>query len=175
MAGPAKRMSAMDARVYEVTWGGETVGWAKDVDPSGLKFLEREKRIGELDDQLVDVEIYGIEGPIKMTLHEVDVDRIRQLMPWAAASGAFPLAPTSPSGYSMYANAKPLILHPKGVSGTASDFQFAHAFPVVTLPKSAGGKNWRELPVEFRIFIDQEALTEVAPTISGHYHGALPT
>jgi hypothetical protein len=173
MAAPAKRMTAMDARSLIPTWKTETLGWTKDVDPSGLELLTRDKIIGELDDIVIDKEIYGVQGVVRMTLHEVDSERMRQLCPWAAATGAFSIAPTT-GAYSMYANAGPLVLHPKGVSGTAQDQAFAKAFPMFKLPKGAGAKVWRELPVDFWVFMDQDALVDAVPTAVAAYVGPLP-
>ncbi len=175
MAAPAKAASNMDARTYEVKWKTVTIGFTKDVDPSGLKPLERDKRIAELNDLLIDKEIYGMEGSIKMVLHEVVQGRIRQLMPWAADdSNPFSINPTSTDGLSMYANAGLLTLHPKGDGGTTNDINILKAFPKTSLPKSAGGKNWREISVEWEIFPDQTALVAGSPTVNYGYIGVAP-
>jgi hypothetical protein len=175
MPAPAKNLATMSARAWEIKWKTETIGWTKDCDPSGIKLLEREKRVGELNDILIDIETYGLEGAIKMTLHEVDAERIRQLMPWAAATGGFQLAPTAVDGDSQYARAGLLTMHPKGDAGVTNDINILKAFPKVSLPKGGGGKVWKELQIEWTFFPDQAALVATTPTIVYGYIGATPT
>lgn len=174
MPAPVKSATNMDAMVYEVIWKAETIGFTKEVDPTGLKLLKREKRIGELNDLLIDEEIYGLEGTIKIVLHEVKEGRIRQLMPWAGSTGAFAINPTVVAGTSKYGLAQILRLHPKGDAGVTNDIALLKTFPNVTLPKNGGGQVWRELLVEFDVFPDQTALTASTPTVVYGYVGEPP-
>lgn len=173
MAAPAKGFTLQRAAPWEVMWGTETVGFTEDVDPSGIVVLEREKRIQELEDMLVDIEAYGMEGVVSMNLNDVGVERLRQMCPWAGSTGAFSLTPPT-AGYSYYNASKLLTLHPRGVSGTASDQTYGHAFPRVKHAKGGGAKNWQKLSVIFVIFADHTALVDTTPTVVGGYAGPTP-
>lgn len=173
MPVPTKGKANTDGFQYEVSWKGDTIGWIKDADPSGLKPRSVEQRIGELNDILIDVHLRGgIDGTVKMTLHEVKAERIRQLMPWAAATGSFPISPSSTS-FSCYDASGELRLHPIGAADTADDLVFLKAFPMISLPKNAGNSQ-RELPAEFLIFPDHTALTDTVSTNSYGYVGDPP-
>lgn len=163
----------MDGLQYSVSWKGTSIGWTKDVDPSDLKPKAYDRKIGELNNVVIDrIRKGGLEGSIKMTLHEVKVDRLRQLMPHAGSTGAFTLAPTA-EVYSEYDNSGPLILHPRTASSTADDITILHAFPIVSLPKNAGDED-REIAVEWNMFPDRTALTAGTPTIVYGYMGPPP-
>lgn len=173
-AATVKDFANLDGFQYEATWKGVSIGWCKDVDPTSIKEKIFERKIGELNNLVIDrIRKGGVEGMPKIVLHEVKVDRIRQLKAWAGSTGAFTISPTA-EYYSEYANSGPLILHPRGVSGTADDITFLKAFPITELPKSAGDDD-RELPTEWAIFPDRAALTDAGgTTIVYGYHGPAP-
>ena len=168
-------LSKIDGAQYAVSWKGVSIGWTKDVDPSGLKPKAYERKIGELNNIVIDrIRKGGLEGAVKTTLHEVNADRLREMMPWAAATGGFALNPSA-EYYSEYANSGILLLHPRTLptATVTDDITILHAFPTVMLPKNAGDDD-REVEIEWNILPDQAALIASPPTIVYGYIGATP-
>lgn len=172
-AATTKDLANLDGFNYEVTWKGTSIGWVKDVDLSGLQPKMFERKIGELNNITIDrVHKGGLEGTLKTTLHEVKVDRIRQLKTWAASTGAFTVSPSA-EYFAEYANAGPLIFHPRGASTTADDVTFLHAYPKTDLPTFAGEED-RVMSVEWNVYPDRTALIATPSTIVYGYHGPAP-
>lgn len=166
----AKDLSEMDIFTFEVFWKGTTLGYIKDVDPSGLSALTKEKKVGNFYDQVIDRVHIGVAGSVKTVLHQVKAATFQALCPWWS-SGPLPLS-AGTIGFSEYANAGILRFHPFGVADltVTDDINYVKAFPVFTPPKAAG--DWRELEVTWNIYPDQTELA--AGNLVTHYFGALP-
>jgi hypothetical protein len=163
-------LAEMDIFTYAVFWKATTVGYIKDVDPSGLSAIVKEKKVGNFYDQVIDRVHVGVTGSVKTVLHQVKAETIKQLCPWWT-TGPIPLAaPTI--GFSEYANAGILRLHPFGVADATvtDDITYLKAFPIFTPPKASG--DWRELEVTWNIYPDQTDLA--AGSLTTHFFGALP-
>jgi len=76
--------------------------------------------------------------------------------------------------YSEYDNAGLLRLHPVGNADATHDLTFTKAFPRVQAARG-DGENWRELTVDWDIFMDQSLLLATTPTIGGAYIGDPPS
>jgi hypothetical protein len=175
MPAPVKALGNMRVITYEAVWKTETIGWLSDVDVSGIQNVVIEQKVGELADVVIDRVHRGVQGTIKTTLHEVITERIRQLMPWAAATGAFAANPTADL-YSEYVAAGPLILHPRHLAAnvTTDDITFVKAFPRLVMPKSMNN-NYATMEVTWNIYMDQTALATTPPTYVAWYRGPAPT
>lgn len=168
---PAENAAQMDLVGYSLSWKTLTLGLVKDADPTGFKLKEAEKKIGKAGDIVVDRVVIGMEGTLKITLHQVNKTVIQQLCPWWT-SGTVPLVPST-RYYSHYANAGALIMHPEnaGVS-TDEDITLVKAFPRLILPKG-DGIAWREVQTEWEIYPDQTQLLTSNLLVYGYY-GAPP-
>jgi hypothetical protein len=166
---PAENTAHMDLTGYEVKWKTLTVGLIKDVDPTGLKPKKKEKKIGKIGDIVIDRVSIGMDGSIKMTLHQVNKTVIQQLCPWWT-SGSVALTPAT-KYHSEYANAGELRLHPLNSGATDEDIVLLKAFPIWGPPKG-DGENWREITVEWNIYPDQTAA--LAGTVVYGYYGDPP-
>jgi hypothetical protein len=175
MAAPTKSLGNMQVVQYAVKWKTETIGWTEDVDPNGLKELTIDKKVGEIGDAVLDRVHVGVQGSIKMVLREVVTERLRQLMPWAAATGSFALRPTT-HVFSEYANAGLLVLHPRHLADnvTTDDITLLKAFPIPSLPKT-DSKGFAIIDCMFNIYMDQDALSTNPPTYVMGYRGPAPT
>lgn len=167
---PAENAAQMDLLNYTATWKGSTLGLVKDVDPSGLKLKTVQKKIGKVGDVVLDEVVIGMEGTLKITLHQINRTVIQQLRPYWT-SGSVALTPSA-RFYSFYANSGALVLHPVGVAGTDEDITLLRAFPQFMLPKG-DGTNWREVPTEWTLFPDQTELLTNNILVYGYY-GAAP-
>lgn len=168
---PAENAAQMDLLNYSVSWKGNTLGLVKDVDLTALKPQLVEKKIGKMGDVVLDEVVIGMQGTLKLTLHQVNKTTIQQLCPWWS-SGSVALI-SSARFYSRYANSGVLLLHPVGVSGTDEDVNLVKAFPTLIIPKG-DGIIWREVQTEWMCFPDQtEALTNNLLVYG--YYGAPPS
>jgi hypothetical protein len=166
----SKNLDEMDLFTFEVFWKSTTLGYVKEVDPSGLTALIKEKKVGNFHEQVIDRVHLGVQGSIKTIVHQVKAETVKQLCPWWT-SGPVPLAaPTI--GFSEYANAGALRLHPFGVADltVTDDINYLKAFPIFTPPKASG--DWREIEITWNIYPDMTQ--RAAGSNVTHYFGALP-
>lgn len=170
MGANTDSLAAMDLFTFKVFWKGTTLGFVKEVDPTGLKPISKEKKVGNFGEAVIDRIRMGVTGSIKTTLHQVKAAVIKDLCAWWT-SGPVPLTPSA-LHFSEYDNAGALRLHPFGIADetVTDDLTYVKAFPVFTPPKAGG--DWREIEVEWNIYPDQ---TQLASGLwITHYHGALP-
>lgn len=166
---PNENAGNMDLLNYQVLWKTTTLGLVKDVDAGSFQLIKRAKVVGKVGVKIDDV-IAGFEGMIRTTLHQVDKTVWQQVCPWWS-SGTVAMAPPTRL-YSQYANAGLLRLHPVGLGDATNDICFTKAFPNIKVAKG-DGINWRELVVEWDIYMDQtELLTN--NLIAGAYVGDPP-
>lgn len=168
---PAENAAQMDLLPYEVKWKTLTLGFCKDVDPTNLRVKTVEKKIGKAGDVVLDRVVIGMEGTIRVVLHQVNKTTIQQLCPWWS-SGSVALVPAT-RYYSQYDNAGELRLHPVGNAGTDEDVVLLKAFPVLVMPKG-DGINWREVQTEWNAYPDQTSLLTSNTLVYGYY-GNTPT
>lgn len=166
---PAENAANMDFDNYTALWKTVSLGLVKEVDASGLKLIKREKKVGKVGVKIDDV-VAGFEGTIKTVLHQVDKTVWQQLCPWWTSGTVAAVPPTR--GYSQYANAGLLRLHPVTAADATHDLCFTKAFPNVVAAKG-DGENWRELVVEWDVYMDQTALLG-SNQIAGVYVGDPP-
>ncbi len=160
---------------FDVKWKTETIGWVKDVDFSSLQRVVVEKKVGEIADVAIDRVHRGIQGTVKTVLHECSTERLRQMCPWAAATGSFALSPTAEQ-YSEYTAAGPLLFHPRHLAANVvtDDITFIRAFPKLVLPK-ADNKDYGMVEVEWNVYMDQAGLVATPPTYTAWWRGTPPT
>lgn len=169
-----KDPSKIDFRGYDLTFKGVTMGWMNDVDPSALKLVMADKKIGALGDILIDQVVIGLTGTVKTEMAQTDLVSLRAATPWAPSSGSIPLTPGS-QYQSLYAYAGVLVIHPRGVSDTSEDITLLKAVPLPSWIKMSDGKKQRGLAVEWSIFPDQAQLVADSPVLAYGYIGPAPS
>lgn len=152
---PTLSIAEKDILNYDCSWKATTLGYVKEVDPTGFKLMTKDVMVGKWGEVVVDKIVIGMAGSIKTTLEQVKVATVKQLCPWWT-SGTVPLMPAT-RHQSLYALAGQLILHPVGDGTTDNDFTFPKAFPIWA-PAKADGKEYRVIEVEWLIFPDQSVL-----------------
>jgi hypothetical protein len=172
---PTKNDAEMVIRDFAGTWKEVSLGWLEMTDMSGVVEKFAEKKIGEAGgDVVIDQIFIGLEGTIKTTHKQVKLETYRQLKQDAAGSGAVTGTPALYS--SKYAQAGLLKLHPKDMGAdTSEDFNFLKVAPKnVTLPKSAQGKAFIDMEVEWFIFPDKAAYLADPAVLRYYWIGDVP-
>jgi hypothetical protein len=147
----------------------------KNVDLSALKPKFIEKKIEELGDVKIDDLLVGMDGVVKISLKQVKIATMRQLILQAPGNGSIPGIPTT-QYQSMYALAGLLNIHPTDMgSDTSEDFNIVKAAPVLTLPKSTEGKNTQDLDCDWMIYPDQTQFIASPPVLVYYYVGPVPS
>lgn len=169
-----KDITKVDYRGYSVTLGGVTIGWVNDVDPSALKLITTELKIGEIGDIPLDDVVIGLAGMIKVIMAQTDLASLRTATPWAPSSGSIPLTPST-QYQPLYSYAKPLVIHPRGVSDTSEDLTLLKAVPLPSWIRMSDGKKQRDLPVDFKIYPDRTQLVADTSVLAYGYIGPAPS
>ncbi|MGN6724301.1 MAG: hypothetical protein ACTHLZ_00135 [Tepidisphaeraceae bacterium] len=163
-------VTKVDLYTFSVTWKTLNLGFIKEVDPTNILPIRKEKKIGNLGDMVVDRVWRGLQGTIKTTHHQCDKSMIQAVAPWWT-TGTIPGIPSA-LNFSEYENSGLLTLHPFELppDNTDYDLNFPKAFPVFKLPKTGG--DWREIDVEWSVYADLTQLS--SQLLITHYIGALP-
>jgi len=167
-----KNITDIVVRDFSPKWKNLTLGWMAGVDLSGLKEKFIEKKLEEVGDITIDRVLVGYEGSIKTMHKQVKIETYRTLKSWAAISGSVAGSPTA-LYQSQYALADALNIHPVDMAADLSeDFNFIKAYPSVELPKSAEGKAFVPLTIEWFIYPDVDKLTAEPPVLEYFWIGA---
>ncbi|MGE5608998.1 MAG: hypothetical protein ACM359_07075 [Bacillota bacterium] len=142
---------------YDASWDGKDLGGVDLVKPE-LDLQFSPVQIGSAGSVILDEIFQGLGGNAKVTVtvREVTLQRMKDLVPWAGSTTPYALTP--PPGTKIAQYAKVLKLHPRDVTDTTQDLNFLKAVPVQSFQLERDGVKQDAWAVVFRLFPDPAKL-----------------